>query len=478
MSFNPDLNPDSGPNSVRREPEDPTAHDPFANTHPSGSGYSMNSAPDDSAPAQRLSNWYASAVQPVSAKTAASYRRTFDTLISRTASLLDLSPDSVAIADLIEQLRSDPTLKVDSKRTYRAAIAWALRQPDIEFSQPAREKGLELIAAFNPREGAKQEIVRNSRVSARTIPEEDLGPLLNALLGARVTKQAWATKTTSWLNAGIATGARPGEWEFAYWFNRDRRILRLPNAKLKKQAPFRWQHIPERLLNRADADLASMADADPENISLVVAAAKRHSDLLARNLAFFDQAEAGTDAGNAEAIDTLRRLRAWELHNAGLAWRDIEVPGRWVGAVDAHLTNLANYLSGPPDRFGSPTFKRYYDGCRTALRTACLSAFQDGRLYSLYDTRSTAAANMQATIGAEAAATVMGHYMKRKRTIKANYAGPDRAYRGAGRFAPGLADTQNQRDQAADRTAPRGPSDSGGAGDTPDATSHGPLLGE
>jgi hypothetical protein len=296
--------------------------------------------PDDSARAQRLSNWYANAVQSVSPKTASGYRRTFYMLIARTAALLDLAPDSVSIADLIEQLRADTTLKVDSKRTYRAAIAWALRQPDIEFSQSAREKGLELIAAFDHREGAEQEIVRNSRVSARTIPQEDLGPVLNALLGARLTQQAWPTKTTSWLNAGIATGARPGEWESAYWFDRDRRILRLPNAKLKKQAPFRWQHIPERLLNRADADLASMADADPDNISLVVAAAKRHSELLTRNLAFFDQAEAGTDAGNAEAIDTLRRLRAWELHNAGRAWRDIEVPVRWIGAVDAHLTNV------------------------------------------------------------------------------------------------------------------------------------------
>lgn len=479
MSSNQDLNPDFDSSSDRREPEYPDAQDSSANTDPATYGSPVNDISDDSAPAQRLSNWYANAVQPISPKTATFYRRTFFTLISRTAALLDLPPDSVSIADLVEQLSADTTLKVDSKRTYRAALAWALRQPDIEFSQSAREKGLKLIGEFDPREGAEEEIVRKSRVSARTIPQEDLGPVLNALLGARVTQQAWATKTTSWLNAGIATGARPGEWESAYWFDRDRRILRLPNAKLKKQAPFRWQHIPERLLNRADADLASMADADRDNISLVVAAAKRHSELLARNLAFFDEAEAGTDAGNAEAIDTLRRLRAWELHNAGLAWRDIEVPVRWIGAVDAHLTNLQQYLSSEPGRHGPPTFKRYYDGCRTALRTACLEAFPDGRLYSLYDTRSTAAANMQATIGAEAAAAVMGHYMKRKRTIKANYAGADRAYRGAGRFAPGLADTQNQRDQAADRAGPQGPADSAGSGDAPEApTGDGPLLSE
>ncbi|PNG48903.1 MULTISPECIES: hypothetical protein [unclassified Variovorax] len=473
MSSNPDVNPEFDPNSNRREPDLPESLD-AANTDSSADGALAN---EDFRPAESLSNWFEQAVQPVAPQTAKAYLRNYRMMVDRAAAALNLDPDFVTIEDLLAQLRDDTTITPGTKNTYAAAITWALKQPDFDFSPAVRTQGLALVSDFDPSGGAAQEIIRNTRVSGRTIPQEDLGPLLNALLGARVTQQAWATKTTSWLNAGIATGARPGEWESAYWFDRDRRILRLPNAKLKKQAPFRWQHIPERLLNRADADLVSMAEADRENISSVVSAAKRHSELLARNLAFFDQAEAGTDASNAEGIDTLRRLRAWELHNAGLAWRDIEVPVRWVGAVDAHLTNLQQYLSSAPGKHGPPTFERYYDGCRAALRTACLEAFPDKRLYSLYDTRSTAAANMQATIGPEAAAAVMGHYMKRKRTIKANYAGADRAYRGAGRFAPGLADTQNQRDQAADRAAPQLPMESGGTGDSPEAPT-GPLLVE
>ena len=476
MSSNPDLNPDFEPNSDLRETDLSGALDASANTEATANGDLAN---EDFRPVESLSNWFEQAVQPVAPETARAYMRNYYMMVERAATTLNLDPHFVTIDDLLAQLQDDTTITVGTKNTYACAIAWALKQPDFDFPPAVRERGLALVRDFDPRGGPAQEVRRNSRVSARTIPQEDLGPVLNALLGARITQQAWATKTTSWLNAGIATGARPGEWESAYWFDRDRRILRLPNAKLRKQAPFRWQHIPERLLNRADADLASMADADPADLSIVVAAAKRHSELLARNLAFFDEAEAGTDAGNAEAIDTLRRLRAWELHNAGLAWRDIEVPVRWIGAVDAHLTNLQQYLSSEPGRWGPPTFKRYYDGCRTALRTACLEAFPDKRLYSLYDTRSTAAANMQATIGAEAAAAVMGHYMKRKRTIKANYAGPDRAYRGAGRFAPGLADTQNQRDQAADRsTDPSGPADAGGLGGAPAApTGDAPAAG-
>jgi len=467
MSSNSDQDPDFEPN---KDPELPDSQDVSATTDPA--------ATDESQPAERLSNWFEQAVQPVSPKTAASYMRNYYMMVERAAVALNVDADFVTIEDLLVQLRDDTTITAGTKNTYRAAIVWALKQSDLDFSPAVRQQGLELVRQFDPRKGAAQEVSRNLRVSARAIPEEDLGPLLNSLLGARSTRQAWATKTTPWLNAGIATGARPGEWESAYWFDRDRRILRLPNSKLKKQATFTWQHIPERLLNRADADLVSMAEADPDNVSAVLSAANRHSELLARNLAFFDQAEARTDSSNADAIETLRRLRAWELHNAGLAWRDIEVPMRWVGAVDAHLTNLRQYLSSEPDRHGPPTFARYYDGCRTALRTACLRAFSDKRLYSLYDTRSTAAANMQATIGAEAAASVMGHYMKRKRTIKANYAGADRAYRAAGRFAPGVANTQNQRDQAdraAEQSSPTDASNGPGAA-PPSPTGDAPSL--
>jgi len=447
MSSNPDLNPDHNPDSDRGEPDFRGEPDSYPNR----------------STLERLSDRIEKATRPVTDRTAGKYRRNFSLMIGRAARALNLDPDLVLIADLIAQLRSDTTLTTGTKSTYRASITWALKQPDIEFYQESRERGLELISAYNPREGVVQDITRNTRVSARAIPKEDLGPLLNSLLSARSSPRNWAAKTTAWLVAGIATGALPGEWRSAYWLDRDRRILRLPNAVLKKQAPITWQHIPERLMNRADADLAAMAEADPENVSAVISAAKRHSDLLARNLAFFDQAEAGTDASNAAAIETLRRLRAWELHNAGLAWRDIEVPFRSCGAIDAHLTNLQQYLSSEADDDGEPTFDRFYDGCRHALHRACLRVFDDGRLYSLLDTRSTAAANMQATIGVEAAAVVMGHYMKRKRAIKENDAGADRAFRRAGRFAPGLADTQDQRDQAADRSADHsGPADADG----------------
>ena len=399
--------------------------------------------------AKPLSNWYERAVQPIAPKTAAHYARVYLILLNRAARALNIDPDLVTPEDIVRELNADVTLSTGSKTTYRAALIWALERSNFEIDAEVSKRGLEVVRAFNPRGSLSKAdvpdlILRNSRSKGRFIPESDLGPLLNSLLSARSSKMAWGTKTTAWLNAGIATGARPGEWETASWLDRDRRILRLPNSKLKKQPPFSWAHIPQRLLTRAEADLMAMADADPTNVTAVLDAAERQSELVARNLAFFDKVEVQTDQANEIALDSLRRLRAWELRNAGLAWRDIEVPSRWVNAVDTQLATVREYLADGGDH----TFERLYNGCRAALAAACKRAFPDGRRYSLYDTRSTAAANLQATIGPERAALVMGHYMKRKRTIKGHYAGADRAFRSAGRFAPSLADTQNQRDQA------------------------------
>ncbi len=79
---------------------------------------------------------------------------------------------------------------------------------------------------------------------------------------------------------------------------------------------------------------------------------------------------------------------------------------------------------------------------------------------------------MQASMGADQAALVMGHYKKRKRTIKENYAGADRAFSRAGKFAPGLADTQNQRDQAELQAGPAVPVGNSAPATEPIAAAH------
>lgn len=391
-----------------------------------------------------LSDWFESVSRKVSEATAIRYHRYYLMLVNRAARSRDIDPDFVTPADLVHEIDTDPTLKSSTKNTYRAVVVWALDQEAFEFDPQVRADGIKAVQSFYPRLSRSREQVpglveRNSRARGRSIPEADLGPLLNALLSAKSSSMNWARVTTAWLSAGIATGARPGEWETAYWLDRDSRILRVPNLKLKKHPPFSWTHVPPRLLTRAEADLMEMIEADPDNAKAVLDAAQRQKAFITRNMAFFDQVESQTDTANLEALDTLRRLRAWELHNRELAWRDIEVPYRWANSVDTQVTNVREFLAGGPDQ----TFERLFNGCRTALAAACKRAFPDGRRYSLYDTRSTASANMQATIGADVASMVLGHYMQRRRSIK-HYAGQDRAFRRAGKFAPSLANTQSQ----------------------------------
>ncbi|WP_298705853.1 hypothetical protein [uncultured Variovorax sp.] len=424
-----------------------------------------STSPTAAESATSLADWFEAASRKVSEATAIRYHRYYIMLVNRAARSKDMDPDFVTPADLVREIDTDPTLKSSTKNTYRAVIVWALDQSTFEFDPQVRADGIKAVQAFYPRLSRSREQVpglveRNSRARGRSIPEADLGPLLNALLSAKSSKMNWARRTTAWLSAGIATGARPGEWETAYWLDRDNRILRVPNLKLKKHPPFSWTHIPARLLTRAETDLMEMLEADPDNAAAVLDAAQRQKAFIARNMSFFDQLETQTDVANLEALDTLHRLRAWELHNQELAWRDIEVPYRWANAVDTQVSNVRDFLAEDVEN----TFERMFNGCRTALAAACKRAFPDGRLYSLYDTRSTASANMQATIGADVASMVLGHYMQRRRSIK-HYAGQDRAFRRAGKFAPKLAKTQaqdlpaerpdeGQTEQPSDQTSP------------------------
>src|SRR6478735_9133551 len=153
MSSNPDLDPENNPDGDRGEfdfPREPEFSESPGKPHKSR--------------------------RPVTDKTAVKYRRNFGMMVERAAASLNLDPDLVTISDLIEQLRNDKTLTTATKVTYQASIDWALRQPDIEFPQESRERGLELIGALKLRD---QQIVRNTRVSARAIPKEDLGAVLN-----------------------------------------------------------------------------------------------------------------------------------------------------------------------------------------------------------------------------------------------------------------------------------------------------------
>ena len=181
-------------------------------------------------------------------------------------------------------------------------------------------------------------------------------------------------------------------------------------------------------------------------------------------------------------MDTLIRLRAWELRNDELAWRDIVIERHWRIDVQAHMSQVQTYLA----HGGMNTFERYFNNCRRSMRVASLLAFPDGRTYSLYDARSSAVANARVGTSAREAAAAFGHYADDGRTLSSNYASSARAFGGTGRRGPRSAATPNQanfqalselsRQGQRPRTEAQTPGDAGGPPIDVDGGIEGPLM--
>ena len=334
-----------------------------------------------------------------------------------------------------------------TKANYRSAILWACGDPEVIKPSEEVDRAVALLRAFKKCGHVRStQSTRKTRSKGRSIPQADLGPLLNALLSGSRTKEWWGAKTTVWLNAAIASGARPGEWEAAHWLDEDSGVLRLPNLKLKKHVPFAdaWVHAPRRFVDQAIVSLEAMAVQ--ENDQAALAELRHHRDMetgdsnevRVERQAQDEQPRA--DSIEPKSIDTLIRLRAWELRNEELAWRDVLIERRWQIDVQAHMSQVQTYLA----HGGMNTFDRYFNNCRRSMRVASLLAFPDGRTYSLYDARSTAVANARVGTSAREAAAAFGHYAGDGRTLNSNYAPAARAFPGTGRRGPRSAATPNQ----------------------------------
>lgn len=389
---------------------------------------------------EKLSAWFERATISISAKTEADYRRVTLRLAKQAMQRWTGNPhypvheQDLAFMDFgriaEEMLASSRAPATKSK--YVSALLWALRHTGLIPKGAARDHALRVLGSFKKSKQRKTFVAR-ARKSGRHIPETDLPEILTALDSGRKTPENWASKTQAWLTSGIASGARPGEWEKAFWLDREQGILRLPNLKLKTHAPFDWERIPPRLLHYAARSLLDMAEAE---------GAEAISAFLEREVR--DLHEHFYEAASALEIDPtfiadLKRLRAWELRNNELAWRDVEIHESRRAAVDAHVESVRHFL-----RSGRK-FSTYFENCRSAMQRACVRAFPDRRLYSLYDTRSTASANMQADSSTREAANAMGHYSVETKTIRHNYAGADRSYSRSGRFSPRAADSDAQQ---------------------------------
>jgi hypothetical protein len=130
-------------------------------------------------------------------------------------------------------------LEESTWRAYRSALLWDFsRTKDPEFDLACKE--LERLKEPRPPQGTSDidgagpsdEATTRSPNKRRGIRPADLVRLVDQL-GAMNRHKKWGVRTQYWIQAGIATGLRPGEWEHARWADDARNLLIAPTLKVK-----------------------------------------------------------------------------------------------------------------------------------------------------------------------------------------------------------------------------------------------------
>ena len=244
---------------------------------------------------------------------------------------------------------------------YRAAMLWAFSQGIFHDRPEARECYLAVreMRSSAPRVGKANRDVRHPI----SIPQADLDRLVNHLLANNKNKNL-GVFTQDWLFAGIATGLRPNEWEFA-------ELQEYPQ-------PSGLTHYALKVQN------SKRKAAVPVNMQIEAA---RQEFPLEEIHSIFDAEELGA---------TLISIETPEHRSIPLDQRD----AIWVAG---HLQNIRKHMET-----GEP-FKKYYDQCRQCLLRTCKKVFKGKKIYTLYVMRHQFAANAKAKYSREQVAALMGH---------------------------------------------------------------------
>lgn len=135
-------------------------------------------------------------------------------------------------SDLVKHLFERTSLNQNTMITYAYALRWdfAKRQDIKEFIEANIELN-EFIA--KTRSAGKAPRAKKSK-SRKSIPKEDLDLLMEELTSRSASgKSMWASPAQRWLQAGIATGLRPGEWITAEWIDNEKTAIRVTTSKVK-----------------------------------------------------------------------------------------------------------------------------------------------------------------------------------------------------------------------------------------------------
>lgn len=315
-------------------------------------------------------------------------RRTTDPEQPAIVSPVDVTQD--LIVDRSRLLWSDATWTL-----YRSAMLWHLAPR--RHTSDAYEQAYQLLSAAKASCAAPREKKPKKK---KSISEKHLNQLIDTL-GAMNRHVKWGARAQFWLQAGLASGLRPGEWLGASWLDEKKQILCVPNSKRKTTVSIYSVVSPGQTIHDVEAD-------NPERLA------------------------------PGSLSDESKRIRNVPIKPKDSFW------------VSVHLANLNAYLDKVPEEEREDRFATYYHTCRKYVHKACVRAFGGEHQYSLYTMRSQYAANMKAEMPLVDVSEFMGHEASGK-TTKKDYGPRSAAHGGRGKLTP--LEKQARADAQADRSA-------------------------
>jgi hypothetical protein len=354
------------------------------------------------------------------------YKDNYDRCLRLALSTRTLNEDESPIIkpmDIVDDWFSTQKLKkAGTANIQRSAILWALKTDQPPGWEDACKR-LNSTSRVSRRDAknADREIIsdKRTRVCGRVIPEEDLRLLINRLIDMR----SWGGPTQWFLIAGVASGARPGEWPEARWADEDKTILRIHTSKGKVRNA--WDKIPAMTFDEVDTENETDKLWKRPDVSEDPRKNSENDDLwnaidFERRISSFDLSE-----------DELTELRSNRAKNGVALFRDVAIEPQYRTYVKLHMDSVQSVISAkqrlyPNSSVAAIFGKHYYSKSRHCVWRACVTIFEDeDKLYSLADTRQTFSANRKALNGRESAAAELGHSIT---TSKDHYAPARKAW--------------------------------------------------
>lgn len=348
----------------------------------------------------------ASGVSPVKKGTADQYEKIVRRLVkfsTEKRSFDILEPVAVSPAELVHDLYDRPGLVSGSFNTYRAALLWHFGQ---KLDNPPYKDGYDLLVDVRKKPGSSPKTTKKRK----TISEGDLHLLIEEL-SDKARRSKWAYRALYWLNAGLASGLRPIEWDSAQWVDAEQTILEVTTAKQKAALP----GFIRAKLSSVQPDENHGADE-------------------------FDENEDEEGMGSAPVQRQILIMNEQDRF-----------------FIEVHLKLLEENLSN------ELPLKKYYNNCRLALWRACQRLWGGKKQYSFYIMRSQFSANRRAIVGSAATAKLMDH-TRVDSPSAASYGKANQAHRGyVDRYKAGLDTAQQESATETQAATETGPTDAGGA---------------